>query len=245
MSRPTNRLGRGLDSRRGARGAHRSDRQRARDPARRADARGRHRRRSRRRADLPIRRRVLRSARTRCTTSLLERLDARGRRGTTTSRRRRRTPLRVPVCYGGELGPDLESVARQAKMSPEQVVAVHSSEIYRVFMLGFLPGFAYMGLVDSRIAAPRHLDAAGACLERIGRHRRPADGDLSRRYAGRMAAPGPHARPPVRHHSIACRSRSRPVISVQFVPVTRDERTSGPGVRPGVRRCPGRLAGAS
>jgi KipI family sensor histidine kinase inhibitor len=64
--------------------------------------------------------------------------------------------LRVPVCYGGELGPDLENVARQAKMTAEQVIAVHSGEIYRVFMLGFLPGFAYMGLIDPRIAASRH-----------------------------------------------------------------------------------------
>ena len=65
-------------------------------------------------------------------------------------------PLRVPVCYGGEHGPDLPDIARFARMSPEEVVAVHIRDIYRVYMLGFLPGFAYMGLVDDRIAAPRH-----------------------------------------------------------------------------------------
>jgi KipI family sensor histidine kinase inhibitor len=65
-------------------------------------------------------------------------------------------PLRVPVCYGGEHGPDLLDVARFAGMSPEEVVAVHRRATYRVYMLGFLPGFAYMGLVDDRIAAPRH-----------------------------------------------------------------------------------------
>jgi inhibitor of KinA len=59
------------------------------------------------------------------------------------------------VCYGGDYGPDLADVASLAGMSPEEVVAVHAAVTYRVFMLGFLPGFAYMGVVDARIAAPR------------------------------------------------------------------------------------------
>ena len=66
-----------------------------------------------------------------------------------------RRPIEVPVCYGSEFGPDLAEVARFAAMSPEEVVRVHSSATYRVFMLGFVPGFAYMGTLDSRIAAPR------------------------------------------------------------------------------------------
>jgi inhibitor of KinA len=67
-----------------------------------------------------------------------------------------RAPLRIPVCYGGELGPDLAAVAAFANMSEADVVRVHSSDTYRVFMLGFVPGFAYLGLVDQRIAMPRH-----------------------------------------------------------------------------------------
>jgi inhibitor of KinA len=66
------------------------------------------------------------------------------------------TPVRIPVCYGGELGPDLASVAVFAGMPEDEVVRVHSSATYRVFMLGFVPGFAYLGLVDPRIAMPRH-----------------------------------------------------------------------------------------
>jgi KipI family sensor histidine kinase inhibitor len=66
-----------------------------------------------------------------------------------------RTPISVPVCYGGELGPDLAAVAAFASMSPDEVVATHAGAIYRVFMLGFVPGFAYMGLLDARIAMPR------------------------------------------------------------------------------------------
>jgi inhibitor of KinA len=66
-----------------------------------------------------------------------------------------RPPVRIPVCYGGELGPDLEEVAAFAGMHPSGVIAVHTSRTYRVFMLGFLPGFAYLASVDPRIAAPR------------------------------------------------------------------------------------------
>jgi inhibitor of KinA len=65
-------------------------------------------------------------------------------------------PVRIPVCYGGELGPDLAAVATFAGSTPDEVVQLHSSVIYRVFMLGFVPGFAYLGLVDERIAMPRH-----------------------------------------------------------------------------------------
>lgn len=63
--------------------------------------------------------------------------------------------LEIPVAYGGNLGPDLEWLATRAGLSAEQVIALHLEREYRVFMLGFLPGFAYMGTVDERIAAPR------------------------------------------------------------------------------------------
>jgi KipI family sensor histidine kinase inhibitor len=66
-----------------------------------------------------------------------------------------RIPLRIPVCYGGDLGPDLAGVASFARLSESDVVRIHGAATYRVFMLGFVPGFAYLGIVDSRIAAPR------------------------------------------------------------------------------------------
>ncbi|HSL23242.1 MAG TPA: 5-oxoprolinase subunit PxpB [Vicinamibacterales bacterium] len=67
------------------------------------------------------------------------------------------TPRRVtiPVTYGGDAGPDLPEVARFANLSEDAAVALHAGREYRVFMLGFLPGFPYMGLVDERIAMPR------------------------------------------------------------------------------------------
>jgi KipI family sensor histidine kinase inhibitor len=67
-----------------------------------------------------------------------------------------RAPIRVPVCYGGDLGPDLGAVAAFGGVGEDEVIALHTAATYRVFMLGFVPGFAYMGLVDPRIAAPRH-----------------------------------------------------------------------------------------
>jgi inhibitor of KinA len=61
----------------------------------------------------------------------------------------------LPVCYDPEFAPDLDDVARFGRLGRDDVVAVHSAPAYRVFMLGFVPGFAYLGTVDSRIAAPR------------------------------------------------------------------------------------------
>lgn len=63
--------------------------------------------------------------------------------------------VRIPVCYGGALGPDLADVAAWSGLGEDEVVNRHVSATYRVFMLGFLPGFAYLGPVDHRIAMPR------------------------------------------------------------------------------------------
>ena len=67
----------------------------------------------------------------------------------------RRDPIRIPVCYDADCGPDLGSVAKFAGLSEADVIEIHSAATYRVMMLGFMPGFAYMGVVDPRIAAPR------------------------------------------------------------------------------------------
>lgn len=61
----------------------------------------------------------------------------------------------IDVHYGGEDGPDLEAVAEWAHCTADEVVERHASRTYRVYMLGFVPGFAYMGTVDRSIAAPR------------------------------------------------------------------------------------------
>ena len=63
--------------------------------------------------------------------------------------------LEIPVCYGGEFGPDLADVARHNGLTPEQVVEIHSSVEYLVYFLGFSPGFPYLGGMPRSIAAPR------------------------------------------------------------------------------------------
>lgn len=64
-------------------------------------------------------------------------------------------PLEIPVRYGGEDGPDLADVAAFGGCSQADVIQMHSAPLYRVYALGFLPGFAYLGTVDQRIAMPR------------------------------------------------------------------------------------------
>lgn len=63
--------------------------------------------------------------------------------------------LEIPVLYGGEMGPDLPFVAEHAGMSEEEVVKIHSSAEYLIYMLGFTPGFTYLGGMSEKIAAPR------------------------------------------------------------------------------------------
>jgi KipI family sensor histidine kinase inhibitor len=61
----------------------------------------------------------------------------------------------LPVYYHPEVGEDLESTAARAGVSVDEVIALHSGREYRVYAIGFAPGFAYLGQVDERIAAPR------------------------------------------------------------------------------------------
>lgn len=63
--------------------------------------------------------------------------------------------VEIPVCYGGELGPDLEYVAEYHKITPEEVIRIHSEAEYLVYMIGFAPGFPYLGGLSKKIATPR------------------------------------------------------------------------------------------
>jgi len=63
--------------------------------------------------------------------------------------------VEVPVCYGGEFGPDLEELARTARMSPSQAIALHVQGDYRVQAIGFMPGFGYLGGLSEKLHSPR------------------------------------------------------------------------------------------
>lgn len=70
-------------------------------------------------------------------------------------RERGHTVISVPVRYGGDYGPDIENVARNAGVSVEEVIARHTKSICHCYMIGFIPGFAYLGDMDESIATPR------------------------------------------------------------------------------------------
>jgi inhibitor of KinA len=62
---------------------------------------------------------------------------------------------RIPVVYGGPYGPDLDDVARYHWITPEEVVRLHCSKPYLIYMIGFMPGFPYMGELPEALATPR------------------------------------------------------------------------------------------
>ncbi|MCL2873297.1 MAG: 5-oxoprolinase subunit PxpB [Defluviitaleaceae bacterium] len=63
--------------------------------------------------------------------------------------------IEIPVCYGGEFGPDIESVAEINGITAQEVVKIHTSKPYLIYMLGFMPGFSFLGELDKKINAPR------------------------------------------------------------------------------------------
>ena len=63
--------------------------------------------------------------------------------------------LSIPVCYDAEMAPDLKWVAKCLNTSIENIIQLHTSSVYTVYMIGFAPGFPYMGRLDSRLSVPR------------------------------------------------------------------------------------------
>ena len=67
----------------------------------------------------------------------------------------RQTGWCIPVVYGGQFGFDLEAVSRELNLDPDEIVHRHAASRYHVFMIGFLPGFTYLGGLDQTISTPR------------------------------------------------------------------------------------------
>lgn len=63
--------------------------------------------------------------------------------------------VEIPVCYGGELGPDMENVQKAHKLTPDQVIQLHSTPAYLIYMVGFTPGFPFLGGLDEKLFTPR------------------------------------------------------------------------------------------
>ncbi len=96
--------------------------------------------------------------------------------------------FRIPVWYGGD---DLEPSPGRSASTEAEVIALHSGRDYRVFAVGFQPGFPYAGYLPAPLSRrARRSQPADAGARRFGGDRRPADGDLSRGIARRLAPPG-------------------------------------------------------
>ncbi|RYZ51472.1 MAG: 5-oxoprolinase subunit PxpB [Sphingobacteriales bacterium] len=65
--------------------------------------------------------------------------------------------ITIPVCYDPTLAPDLENLSREKNISIDEIAALHSAVPYRVYLLGFLPGFTYLGETDEKLAMPRKM----------------------------------------------------------------------------------------
>ena len=85
---------------------------------------------------------------------LSRRIEAASLEGAETAAETKRV-LEIPCCYGGSYGEDLAGLAALTGLSEKEIIDIHAGTEYRVYMLGFLPGFVYLGGMDERIAAPR------------------------------------------------------------------------------------------
>ncbi|RKQ72099.1 KipI family sensor histidine kinase inhibitor [Litorimonas taeanensis] len=65
-------------------------------------------------------------------------------------------PIDIPVFYGGEDGPDMENICKSSKLTETQIIKRHSSRLYRVCLMGFIPGFAFLSETDKKLHHPRH-----------------------------------------------------------------------------------------
>lgn len=130
--------------------------------------------------------------------------------------------VEIPVVYGGEFGPDIAFVAAHNGLSVEEVIQLHASATYTVYMLGFAPGFPYLGGLPARLATPRlatprtsvPAGAVGIAGPQTGVYPLPTPGGWQLIGRTPLALFDPHRTPP---------AILRPGDRVRFVPISADE----------------------
>jgi len=95
---------------------------------------------------------------------LVEQLSRRDQNDTTGQNR----TIKIPVCYTGAYATDLDYLAKEKKITKEEAIHIHTSKTYRVYMIGFLPGFSYMGQVDPQLAIPRKAEPQNVKAGAVG-----------------------------------------------------------------------------
>lgn len=132
------------------------------------------------------------------------------------------TLYKIPVCYDDEFSPDMKNVEAHTGLEREEIIALHSSADYLIYMLGFLPGFAYLGEMDKRLATPR-LDSPRV---EIARGSVGIGGEQTGIYP--VASPGGWqliGKTPVLVYD---KNRQEPILYksgdyIRFIPITRQE----------------------
>ena len=76
--------------------------------------------------------------------------------------------IHIPVCYSNDFCVDMGFLMKEKNISSEEIIHLHTSKIYRVYMIGFLPGFSYLGKLDEKLMIPRKLKPAPVVAGSVG-----------------------------------------------------------------------------